>query len=314
MTSVLISQLIQLFGILLIGYILFKTHLFTVESNQIMTRFLLDCTVPCQIIGSVMNPESGRDYAGVGAMFLYGTLLYIIFTIIGIILTKLVRYPRKQQGIYIFCHIFSNAGFMGFPVVAAVLGNDALVYAAITTILFNVFAFTIGIILMNYEGSLDGGISSALELIDLKQMVTPGIIGILLSIVIYFIPVHYPDEIKGICVSIGNITSPLAMMLIGSVLARIPIKEVLGDWRVYLFTIIRQILVPLVTWPLLCLICHNEFLRLILFLQFAMPVANTVVLFTTRFQKDEKLAARLVFVTTILSIVTIPLCMLILGL
>lgn len=314
MSSILISQLIQLFVIMFIGYLLFKSGMFTVESNQILTRFLLDCTLPFQIIASVINPEGGRDYSGVLLMFFYCFVLYTVYTIGGIILTKLLRYPKEQQGVYMFSHVFSNTGFMGFPVIAAVIGEEALLYAAITTMVFNLFAFTIGIVLMNYRGSLDGGLSSALKLIDLKQLVTPGFIGIVTAIIIYFIPVHFPDEIKGICVTVGNITTPLAMLLIGSILARIPVKEVVGDLRVYLFTFVRQILIPLATWPLLRLLCPSDFIRLILLIQFAMPVGNTVVLFATRFHQDEELSARIVFITTILSIITLPAVMLILKL
>lgn len=313
MSSVLISQLIQLFTIMFIGYMLFKTHIFTLESNQILTRFLLDCTLPFQVLGSVMNPETERDFSGVSMMFLFGIIMFLSYAVIGVIIAKVMRYPKEQQGIYIFSTTFPNAGFMGLPIIAALMGEKALVYAAITVILFNVFSFTLGVICMNYDGKLEGGIRSVSKLIDLKQLLTPSMIGIFLGLIIYFLPIHFPEEIKGVCVSIGNITSPLAMLIIGSVLAKMPFKQVINDWRVYLYTLVRQLLVPLATWPILCMFFHDDFIRLVLFIQFAMPVGNTVVLFATKYGKDEELAARIVFVTTILSIITLPACMMILG-
>lgn len=313
MNVALLNQLIQLFLVMGAGYVLYKIKYIDIPFSQKLTRLLLDVTLPLMILSSVMNSETEKDFGKIGTVFIFSFTMYVFLTIISIVIVKILHFPPRQQGMYMFMHMFSNTAFMGFPVINALYGSEAMIYTAILNVFFNLFAFTVGILMVNYEGKNNSQTESTASLINLKNIVTPGTVGSLAAVVIYFLPVDYPGIIKGFCSSVGGVTSVLAMILIGSTLAKMPLKIIFNDWRVYLFTIVKQIAVPLAVWPLMKLTVSDSLIRSVLFILFLMPVGNTSVLFATRFEKDEELAAKTVFVTTLSSIVTVPLCLNILN-
>lgn len=105
---------------------------------------------------------------------------------------------------------------------------------------------------------------------------------------------------------IGDITTPIAMLLIGSTLATIPVKEVFTEVRIYPYTILKQIVIPVIAYPILNAFIRDPLILGVSLIMLAMPVGNIAVLFATEYQKDVALAAKAVFMTTLLSIVTIP--------
>jgi len=309
MNTVLLNQLIQLFMVMGAGFVLYKLKYIDIPFSQKLTRLLLDVTLPLMILASVMNSDTPKDYGKIGTVFFFSFTLYVFLTILSIAIVKLLRFPGPQQGMYMFMHMFSNTAFMGFPVINALYGSEAMIYTAILNIFFNLFAFTVGILMVNYSAENSSGRASVSSLINIRNLVTPGTVGSLAAVVIYFLPVHYPEIIKGFCTSVGGVTSAMAMMMIGSTLAKMPLKIIFSDWRVYLFTAVKQVIVPVLVWPLMKLAISDELIRSVLFILFLMPVGNTAVLFATRFEKNEELAARTVFVTTLISIITVPFCL-----
>lgn len=308
MNTVLINQMLQLFSVIAVGYVLYKLKYMDITFNGKLTRLLLDVTLPLLILSSVMNPEGERDYSSIGIVFLVSFCLYVFLTSFSFLLIKLMHFPIKQQGMYMFMHTFSNTAFMGFPIISALYGSKAMLYTAILNIFFNLFAYTIGIVMVDYKGKLEGGKAEIFSKMNPKHLISPGTIMSLVSIAVYFMPITFPAVVKGVCSSIGGLTSPLAMLLIGATLSKMPIRHIFNDWRVYLFAVVKQLIVPVAVFPLMKLVIPDEFIRNIMFVLFLMPVANTAVLFATKYGNDEELAAKNVFVTTLLALITIPLC------
>lgn len=308
MNIVLLNQLIQLFLVMGVGYALFKLKYIDEDFSRKLTRLLLDVTMPLMILSSVMDSNAEKDYSKISSVFLFSFIMYVFLTIISIVIVKLLRFPKKDQGTYMFLHMFSNTAFMGFPVISSLYGAEAMIYTAILNVFFNIFAFTVGIIMINYDAEKQGG-SSVRSLVNFKSLVTPGTAGSLLAVVIYFIPVKFPAVITGVCSSVGGVTSAMAMLLIGATLAKMPLKIIFNDWHVYFFTVMKQVVVPVLVWPLMKLAISDELIRSVLFVLFLMPSGNTGVLFASRYGKNEELAAKTVFVTTFISIITIPLCL-----
>ena len=309
MNTVLLEQLIQLFMIMGAGYVLFKLKYIDVPFTQKLTRLLLDVTLPLMILASVMKDDGEKDYGKVGAVFIFSFALYVFMTVLSIVTVKLLHFPSKQQGIYMFMCMFSNTGFMGYPVINALFGSEAMIYAAVVNVFFNIFVFTVGIVMINYDGGKQKGSSSVTSLIDLKHLLTPGTLCSLAAVLLYFLPVHYPTVLTGFCSTIGGLTSGLAMLVIGATLAKIPVKSIFNDWHVYLFTVVRQVAFSFILWPILKLAVSDDLIRAVMFILMIMPVGNTAVLLAGRYEKDEELAAKTVFVTTFVSIITIPLCL-----
>ena len=141
---------------------------------------------------------------------------------------------------------------------------------------------------------------------DFKQLINPGIIFSIIAVIIYLTKYQMPQIIGETSDLIGSITTPLAMMIIGSSLAEIPIKEVLNDIRIYPYTIIKQILMPILFWWVLKFIIQDPVILGVLVILIAMPVGSIAIMFCNQFEGNTTLASKSIFITTLSSVFTIP--------
>ena len=155
------------------------------------------------------------------------------------------------------------------------------------------------------------GVKKSAAQFKLKNLLSPGVSISVMSIVVYFMNIPFPQDIRAVVSSVGGITTPLAMILIGATLATMELKSIFSDWHVYFYSLVKQVFVPLLLWPVLKLCISDEFILSVIYILILMPVANTSVLFATEYGGDEKLAAKTVFITTVMSIVTVPLLLMI---
>lgn len=298
--SVLINQMITLFLMMLLGYILYKIHIMNDTFNQQVTKLILHVTTPCLILSSVLDDSANLSPHIIAVTFLTAGLMYLLLPLISRLITHIINAPEKQRGIYAFMGVYANVGYMGFPIIASLYGSSALLITAIFNIVFNISAYSLGILTI---------CSSREEkaVMTPKKLLSPGIILSCLSVVIYLAQIRFPIAVTNAISSIGSLTTPLAMLMIGATLAKMNCKEMVGEKRIYAFTLLRQIIFPLLCWPLLKLCIQDTMLLAVSFLLLIMPVGNISVLFATNYNLDAKLAAKGVFITTLLSLVSIPL-------
>ncbi|MBR3646742.1 MAG: AEC family transporter, partial [Lachnospiraceae bacterium] len=237
-------------------------------------------------------------------VFVASVLLYTIIPIISYMIVVITKTPKKLQGVYTFMYTYSNVGFMGFPILNAVFGPTAVFYAGIVNILFNFTCYSYGIVMINKW-------TDTKAKVNWKTLVSPGMLCSVFAIVIFALDIKFPAPVTDTISTMGDITPTLAMLLIGSTLATIDIKDVFNDARVYVFSVIKQIILPLLCVPLCKLFIKDELVYGVILIMLLMPVANTAVLFTTNYEHDEKLAAKCVFITTFMSLFTIPIMMMI---
>ncbi len=303
--EILVTQMSQLFLILLLGYLIYKIKL--VDDNFInkFSRLILDVTMPCMVLGSVLKLEERQQLSDVlVSLFTATSLFFLILPITGFIIAKILFVNKKQLNLYIFMNTFSNVGFMGFPIIQALCGNVGLFYAAMFNLIFNISIYTLGAWLIKKDTNNAGGF-------NFNQLLSSGVILSVLAIVIYLLNINLPSIIDNAVYSVGSITSPSAMLLIGCSLAKMNIKDVFNDWRIYIWTLIKQVAIPLLLWVPLNFVIKNELVLYVTYILCAMPVANAAVLFTTNLGGDTQLAAKTVFITTLFSLVTVPVCVLI---
>ncbi len=298
--QVIVLQMIQLFLVIALGYLLLKIKILDVDFNQRLTTLLLSVTTPALIVSSVLSTTIEKDLSEIIFVFIVAIVIFMVLPILGLIIVKIMKVPLHQQGLYIFMTMFSNIGFMGFPVMKSIFGNEAVFLTAIFNMLFNLLVFTVGILFMNYR-------SAEKISINLRQLFSPGVVSSLVALLIYLTGFQMPDIISSTITMIGDITTPIAMMLIGSTLATIPLKEVFNELRVYPYTILKQIIIPIIAYPILNFFIKDALILGVSLIMISMPVGNIAVLFATEYHKDVALAAKTVFMTTLLSIITIPL-------
>ena len=294
--QVILNQMIILFLIMVIGYITNKAGILDQTQNQKMSSLVLNVTSPALIFSSVRTPTNG-SLNSVIQIFLISIAIYMLLPIVGILISKILKIPKEDRNLYQFMTIFSNIGFMGYPVIQSIFGEKALFFAAICNLVFNLVCYSYGVYLISGSGKLS---------FDFRQLINPGIIFSIIAIIIYLTKYQMPQIIGETSNLIGSMTVPLAMMIMGSSLAEIPIKEVLNDIKIYLYTIIKQILIPILFWWVLKFIIQDPTILGVLVILIAMPVGSIAIMFCDQFGGNTTLASKSVFITTLSSVFTIP--------
>lgn len=298
----MIRQMIQFFILMSLGYFLFKVKIMDSDFNKKLTSFVLRVANPCMMVASVFDISSDRSVSKVLNVFIIAIIMYAILPIVGMGVAKIIRCKPENTGIYVFMIIYSNIGFMGFPIIESLLGPEALFYATIFNMMFNITLFTIGVTAINYPDK--NGEKTPIKDILLH----PGVSSAFVALILYFANLNVPDVISGPISQLGKMTPPLAMLLMGASLAKVPVKKVFNEKRVYLFIVIKQIIIPVITWFLIIKpFIADEVIKAVTLVMLSMPVANSVVMFTIEYNRNEELAAKNVFLSTLASMVLFPL-------
>lgn len=299
--SVLIQLMIKFFILMSVGYVLYNIKIMDADFNKKLTNFVLKVSMPCMIVASVFSASTDRDIKKVLFVFLVAIVMYASLPAIGMLIARIIGCKAENRGIYVFMTIFTNTGFLGFPVIESILGKEALFYAAIFNMIFNIMLYTVGVKAINHP-------EPAENKTDIKKIILhPGVLSALIAIVLYFSMIQLPDMITGPVTQIGNLTPTLAMLLMGASLAKVPVKNVFNEARVYVFIIIKQIILPILSWLVIKNLISDSVIQLVTLTMISLPIANSVVMFTIEYDKDEELAAKNVFLSTVASIVLLPL-------
>jgi predicted permease len=294
--SAIISQMAVLFLILAIGYIANRFRIMTAESNSLLTKIVINIAMPCTILSSVMSGEvemTGNEALFFGLMI---ALTYIIAFILVIPVPRLLRSPKEDAGLYRFLIVFGNVGFMGFPVAQSIFGSASVFYVALFNIPFSIITFSVGILMVSGRG----------EKINPKLFINPALVASVLAVVIFVLKIKTPAVLADTASLLGRITTPAAMLIIGSTLASIPFKKVFTQWRLYPVTVIKLLIVPVVTWLVLRLFIHDALMLGILVVLSGMPTATSATMISMEYGGNERLASTGVFITTLFSLASIP--------
>ncbi len=295
---VVFQTMLKLFLLLVLGFVLFKCHIFDEYTNKKISALIVNVASPMLIISSIAGVE-GNDKSIVFLMIGAGILMYIGFIILGKIINRIFPFPKKDWPVYECMVVFANTGFMGYPVLLDVFGQEAVFYASLIHMAFNFFVYTYAIMCLTKSDD------SEFKL-NFKQLLTPGIVLIFIGILIYLFDIQLPSVLMDTINSVGSLTAPLSMMMIGSSLAVYPIKDSFTDWRSYVFAFVRLIIVPFMTM-IVCRLLHiNPYYANITIITNAMPVGSMVLMLATQYNANVKIVTRNIVVSTLLSVITIP--------
>lgn len=295
---VVFQTMLKLFLLLVLGFVLFKCHIFDEYTNKKISALIVNVASPMLIISSIAGVE-GNDKSIVFLMIGAGILMYIGFIILGKIINRIFPFPKKDWPVYECMVVFANTGFMGYPVLLDVFGQEAVFYASLIHMAFNFFVYTYAIMCLTKSDD------SEFKL-NFKQLLTPGIVLIFIGILIYLFDIQLPSVLMDTINSVGSLTAPLSMMMIGSSLAVYPIKDSFTDWRSYVFAFVRLIIVPFVTM-IVCRLLHiNPYYANITIITNAMPVGSMVLMLATQYNANVKIVTKNIVVSTLLSVITIP--------
>ncbi|SHH78542.1 hypothetical protein SAMN02745135_02118 [Caloranaerobacter azorensis DSM 13643] len=299
-----LNQVLVLFILLMLGFILKKINIITDELGKGLSTLIIYVTLPALIITS-MNYKFSRDILSNSIrLIIIGIIVYIFMIVVGIIFVKLLNIQEPQKGIYLFLTIFPNVGFMGYPVVEVAFGKIGVFYAAIYNLIFNVLIWTLGVILVNPEHK---------KKINLKSLINPGTVSIVLGFILFIFSIKLPKPIYISLHKLGASTTPMAMLVVGSLLGDAKFKEIFGNIKLFIVALLRLIIIPLSVLFVLIRLNLSPIVAGIPVIISSMPAAANAAIFARRFDSDYRLASQGVFLTTLISILTIPFILFILN-
>ena len=298
-------KLAQLFILLFAGYILVAVKGIKKEAAKHISNLIFTFTLPALLISSMVNTAeiTSEDVIRVIviAIVQYGFLILAAYG-----LPKLLRVPFEDIGIYRFFILFGNVAFVGYPVLSAVLGNDALFYAAILNLPFNILVFTLGISFITHGTDQN-------QKLDLKVFLNPGLIATLIGLVLFFGSIELPTFVNELLSDIGDLTTPLSLIVIGASLYGVSIGSVLRKRFIFIFSFIKLILIPTILACVLWLIGVDTLIASVVIILSGMPVAANAVILCQEYDTHVMEASEAVFVSTLLLGISLPYIIFLIG-
>lgn len=293
-----VEIMVILFTIVVLGYALCKLGYMGDKFDQKLSSIVIDVTCPSLILSSVMGAEL-PDRSLILPLLGIGFLTYILLLVYGFWVPRFVAKSRDEQGMIGFALMFANVGFIGYPIVSAIFGPKAVFYAALLNIPNTFFIFTAGVMLVKGEHNMKS--------LSAKVLFSPAMIAAFVAALMVAFGVRTPDIIARPVTMVGNITIPAALMVIGSSMARLPLKEIIGSPKVYVASLLRLVVVPLSVYFLFRFCGVSDVINNINTVIIAMPVASYGTMFCLKYGRNPSLMTEMTFVTTLGSILTIPL-------
>jgi len=299
-----IESILTLFILIAVGFTAFRSGVITRDGVSGLSSLLVNITLPCLILESMQVPVTGDRIGQMEMIFLIELVVYAVSFASAFLVPRLLKSARFESGVLGFMLIFSNLGFMGYPVCETFFGPESLFYVTLINIPFGLLVFTVGIFLLRPDLAREP---------DFRRICSPGLVASLVGLLFFFIgfviPVPFSESIS----ILGSVTTPLAMIVIGSLLATLPVGSMVADIRIWIISLFRLALIPIITLLLIRPFVSDPLLLGVPVLLAAMPVAANTVLLAEEYGVNSELASKGVFLSTVLSIMTIPVIALLLG-
>ena len=299
-----LEVMVMLFTMVILGYTACKLGYMGDKFDKKLSSIVVDITCPLLALSSVMGDEM-PDRSLILPLVGVGFLTYIILLVFGFWVPRFISKNHDDQGMIGFSLMFANVGFIGYPIVASIFGPKAVFYAALLNVPNTFFIFTVGVMLVKGEYSI--------RQFNPKVLLSPALIGAFIAALLVAFGVHTPEMIARPITMVGNITVPAALMIIGSSMARLPLREIIGSGKVYATSFLRLVIVPLSVYFLFRLCGVNTLINNINTVVIAMPVASFGTMFCMKYGRNPSLMTEATFITTLFSIITIPLITLLFG-
>ncbi|WP_238886711.1 AEC family transporter [Clostridium sp. YIM B02551] len=292
----LYSQIGEIFLIMLVGFYGNKKKILNEEINKGLSSLLINITLPLLIINSFNIKYNSEIILNLFKSLGYSFLSFLIIILISKLLYSKVNGEKKE--ILKFATVFSNCGFIGFPIIESIYGKEGLAYASIFNMAFTVFLWSYGVMLFNGKENIK----------DLKKIfINPGIISVVIGAVVMVSPVKMPLVIENVISMVGGMTTPISMIITGSMMANVSMRKGIKDIYLYYGVFAKLILVPVILYTIVIILGIKSLPTNVIIACEAMPVAATTSIFAENYNKNKDFAAFTVFISTLFSIVTIPL-------
>lgn len=294
-------QMVVLFAVGATGYAAKRLNLMDEDFDRKLSKLILSTALPALMLAAVLTAEALPSPAQLGWTIAVSCASYVVLVASGFALTAVLRVPDGRKGVFRFMMMFGNTGFIGFPVTAAIFGMEALIYATVFNLVFNVLVFSLGVWLLATDNEYGVKVK-----MGPKAFLSPCIVASVAAIALAFAGVHGVPVLGEALDTLGSLTTPAAMLIIGSSLANVPVRQLVGGPRLMAAALVRLLAAPALVWLALHFVVSDPVLLGVIVVLSAMPVATNGTMLCFQYGGDSKTMAQGTFVTTLLAVVTIP--------
>ncbi|MBR5648080.1 AEC family transporter [Pseudobutyrivibrio sp.] len=297
---IIFQRMLMLLAMMALGYISYKRSWLDESSHKKLSQMVVNIFNPALVINGAITATGGSNLSLVKENLIFVAIYYGLCIIISFPVAKIASSKDSQKNMFMLMTIFSNVGFMGIPVISSIYGNEAVIFITFYILAYNVILYTLGIYIAQRNIPKEERKSSLAGLVNI------GMICSIIAIGLYFSGIKFNDSVLSFFNYVGNATIPLSMIVIGASVAKIPFREIFKGIRLYVFAFITLLLIPIVVSLAFKGMKKNEMIYGIFILLFAMPVGSIVSMLIKEYGGDETLCSKTVIITTLLSIITIP--------
>ena len=294
MILILVKQMAQMLLLAGVGFLLYKGGKITQEGSKTLGNILIYASLPAVIINGFRVERTAEHVCGI----LWSAAGALVLLLVSVLISHFVF---RKDPIGAFAGAFSNPGFFGVPLMIASLGQGAVFYAASFIAFLNIGQWTYGVSRLNGQPLTEG--------LKLRKLIrAPFVIAILVGLVLFATQIPLPDVIVNCITTLAGLNTPLAMFTVGVFLAQTDFWKMFRKKELYLVSAVRLLLVPAVSLLLLSLLpADMAAMKMVLLIAVSCPVGSNVAVYAQLHGKNYPYAVETVIISTMLSILTIPL-------
>lgn len=309
--QVILTNIASVFLIMGVGFVANKAGILPKEANKYLSPLLISVTTPCMVLTNISSREVEEGmWHAVPAGAICFLLYFVIFCFIAwIICAKVMKIKASEDcGVYMMLFSSVNNGFMGLPITLAIFGEEALFYMVFFQMALVLYIYGPGVLQLHYGDRIEGRGPSIL-----KSILGSGTIAAIIGIVMLALGIHLPEILFKTLDSIGAATTPLSMMVIGIELGSSDFRSILENGRLMKLSLLKMAATPVVTFLMVNWLPLPDIVKLVAVFGSAFPSAVATAPLAGMEGKNSRLASEGVALTTLMSVVTIPLTAMILS-
>lgn len=293
----LFQQMLVLFTYMLIGWAARRKGVFDERFGNQVSWLVLNVANPLMIVSSAVNGDGSVKGSELVMTAGLAVGIYALLLLLAAVVPKLFRLRDGEAGYFRLMTVFNNIGFMGFPVISAIYGSGALLYAAVFLLPYNLLFYTYGV----------NAVSRTRQKFQWRKVLNVGVIASILAVALYLTQAQAPQYVKSTAQGLSNLTAPLSMMVIGISLAGLSLKEMFLDGKMLLFAAMKLLVIPVAGMLVIRQVVSVPALQGVCMVMLATPAGSMTAMLAQQSGGDYRRVAQGVALTTLLSVATIPL-------
>lgn len=291
--------------------LLYRRNMLSEATSKQISGIIINVTNPALLICSAFEDGPKVSLGGLSIALAAYAAVFVILIALSFLIPYILGVPKKLHYAYQMLTIFGNVGFIGIPLASAVLGSESLIFVSIFNLLFNLLIYTLGMSMLEKAASLqaaEGEISPAGRHTSgrLQKLVNAGTISAAVTILCYLGDFQVPVILSSTLTYMGRATTLLSMLVLGVSVAQMAPKDIFSHPKLYVFTLLRQILVPIGCVLLMRGLIDNKLILNTMLLMVAVPAANMPLMFAKQMDMETESISQGIILTTVLSLVTVP--------